>query len=393
MRRGACLLGLLVGCAGETRPAPQLAAPITVDARPAAVVIDAAVPVDAAPPAPAPHLELTFAGDIQFGGVFRGRFRAANTAALDPFAAMRDALASDLALANLETTVQATIPVDESGDKRFAATPDQLALVATSGLDVVTLANNHAWDYGAAAVRETQRYVAAAGLRAVGVAYDDEPAWRVETVEVRGWRVGIIAGTTKTNRGVAAGDPRLPIAEPGELVEVVTPLVQAARADHDLVIVTVHWGTQYAEAPDAWQVTAAHAFVDAGADLVIGHHPHVLQGFERYQGGLIAYSLGNFVFRNAQLPARHTGVLRVGFARQPAGRACLDGAALQPAIMIKEPTHHPMPATGSELAALAKRVTRISAARPLRTAVTLDGGVLRLPAACAAIVGADVPAR
>jgi poly-gamma-glutamate capsule biosynthesis protein CapA/YwtB (metallophosphatase superfamily) len=120
------------------------------------------------------------------------------------------------------------------------------------------------------------------------------------------------------------------------------PVIRAAHADHDLVFVVIHWGYEYTDAPARWQIEAAHAFVDAGAAGIIGHHPHVWQGIERYRDAVIAYSLGNFVFPNGKERIRDTGVLRLAFA-SPAGstKPCLDAVAVQPAIQVRQPATHP----------------------------------------------------
>src|SRR5204862_3584747 len=121
------------------------------------------------------------------------------------------------------------------------------------------------------------------------------------------------------------------------LRNAVSPVVEAARANHELVVVQIHWGNEYEDAPLKYQIDAAHAFIDAGADAVIAHHPHVLQGIERYKGGVIAYSLGNFVFPNAKERVRDGGVLHLSFARTP---ACLSTVAFDPTFQIRSPITH-----------------------------------------------------
>jgi poly-gamma-glutamate synthesis protein (capsule biosynthesis protein) len=123
------------------------------------------------------------------------------------------------------------------------------------------------------------------------------------------------------------------------------------------VIVQIHWGDEYADDPAYTQVHAAHAMIEAGADLVIGHHPHVLQGFELHEGGFIAYSLGNFLFENTNDPARLTGVLRVRFK---GSRACLDEIRFHPAYVTRLPVQHPVPARGYMGRKVRARVRQVS---------------------------------
>jgi poly-gamma-glutamate capsule biosynthesis protein CapA/YwtB (metallophosphatase superfamily) len=372
---------LALACAGRGGPAPTTAPAPAGPAAEAAVahVEEPAPPPGLAAPAAAVRIELTFVGDVMFGGTFKGRFVPQDAETHDPLAAIAPALASDLALANLETTVVAELPAKLEGNLRFVATPGQVATLPRNGIGAVTLANNHINDLDGAGVRETPRQLADLGIAMIGGPRAEPPVFRAETIEVRGWRVGFVAATTKLNRSQRDGDPRIPFVDKDALRRELVPVIEAARGDHDLVIVVLHWGVQYDDAPSPWQVEAARAFVDAGADAVIGHHPHVLQGIERYRAGVIAYSLGNFVFQNAGKPSAYTGVLRLGFSR--AGR-CLDRLAFHPAVVRNRPVHHPVPAVGAELAEVADRVVRLSGAPAMSTAWHLDGGLLVGPPAC-----------
>jgi poly-gamma-glutamate capsule biosynthesis protein CapA/YwtB (metallophosphatase superfamily) len=384
---------LIVGCGSPREPAaPPAPTPPPGDAAAvAAEVVDAAVAASAdaapAPPSPpptgvAPRIELTFAGDIMFGGTFSGRWVPQEAGSFDPLKEIAPQLASDLALVNLETTVVAEIPVAKLvGDLRFAARPDQVATLPRNGVRAVTIANNHAADIDGPGVRETPGHLRDLGITIFGAARTEPPLVRVEPIDVRGWNVGIIAATTRLNRGQARGDPKIPLVQGEVLAKELVPLVKAARANHDLVIVVLHWGVQYADNPDQWQVNAAHAFIDAGADAVIGHHPHILQRFERYKDGLIAYSLGNFLFNNALPGQRNTAVLRLGFANH-AGKRCLDLVVVHPAAIYPSPVHHPKPVTGKLFDEIEARVIKLSAKGPAPTKWRAEGGRLVAPAVC-----------
>ena len=375
------LLFLVAACGGSApeRPAPVAPAPRpTASARPAA-------PPEEPPPAAEPRagrIELTFMGDVMFGGTFSGRFVPQDAETHDPLREVEALVASDLPLANLETTVVADIPVaNMKGNLRFAATPGQVATLPRHGIKTVTIANNHANDLDRPGVVETPTHLRELGIEFIGGSVPAPPVFRAETIEVKGWKLGFVAATTKLNRPQKAGDPVVPLVDIADLQATLLPVIEGARAQHDLVIVVLHWGTQYAEVPAPEQVAAARAFIDAGADAVIGHHPHILQAIERYKKGLIAYSLGNFVFQNAVPGQRDTGVLRLGFSRGDAG-ACLDLAAFQPAVMRGRPVHHPVPATGAELAAIAKKVQRLSSTRPFSTRWKVEADRLTTSVAC-----------
>lgn len=334
----------------------------------------------AAVPAPDPGpLTLAFAGDVMFGRFVPDGFQPIEAERHDPFVTVEPLLAAaDLAVVNLETPVMAEPPpTSRWGTRmRFVATPDRLATLAAAGVDVVSLANNHHYDLRTAGVAETPGHVAAAGMKAIGIAAHEDPL-RIESVTVRGRRIALIAATTVRNGLQREGEPLLPHCDWKSLRPSLVPLVEAARADHDVVIAVLHWGTEYDDAPGRWQIDAAHAMVDAGADLVIGSHPHVLQAVERYRGGLIAYSLGNFLFDNTTEIPRLSGVLTVTVGAD----RCI-GARFDPAIVRRHPEHHVEHTPGRRGRIVRERMRTLSAARPFRTPWRDDGDALVLDAAC-----------
>jgi poly-gamma-glutamate synthesis protein (capsule biosynthesis protein) len=177
--------------------------------------------------------------------------------------------------------------------------------LAHASLDVVTLGNNHALDYGPEGLDDTLATLAALGIASVGTGPDQRPA----SFTVNGVRVaflGYAAARWNGSPDVPATD-RLAWAEP----EAVQADVRAARQDADIVVVLLHAGTEYATEPSPDQVAVAHAAVDAGAGLVVGHHPHVTQTVERYGDGLIVYSLGDALFDIPRRAAMRGDLLRV----------------------------------------------------------------------------------
>ena len=327
------------------------------------------------------RIELTFMGDIMFGGYFEDVYGPLRSELHDPLLEVEPLIASDLALANLETTITRDLDLTGKGHKRFVTIPERVAPLARHGIDAVTIANNHLYDNFTRGLTDTPELAKQAGLIVVGAARSEPPGVRVETLDVKGWRVALIAVTTRLNTRPKKGDLVPPFVDERGARAQLGALVTAARADHELVIVAIHWGNEYQDTPERWQIDTARALVDAGADAIIGHHVHVLQGIERYKSGVIAYSLGNFIFQNGKEIIRQAGVLRLGFAA-PGGKPCLDLAAFHPTVQLRSPDYHPVPARGADLEVAETRLATLSKTRPLATPWRADGERFVTDAAC-----------
>jgi poly-gamma-glutamate capsule biosynthesis protein CapA/YwtB (metallophosphatase superfamily) len=244
-----------------------------------------------------PQVHLVAVGDVMLGrGVAVHAARHGN-----PLQHLTPLLTkADVAFANLECTLSNRGRRKEGGFALRAA-PVSSVFLSDAGLDVVSLANNHTTDFGPHALLDTADAVAAAGVLGVGLTGPDAP--RFSVVMVRGVRVAFVAfndiepSATRRNRtGVAALN-----------LQDATRAVEHARHNADVVVVSLHWGYQYQHAPTRHMRRVAHALSDAGAHLILGHHPHVIQGLERRGRTVIAYSLGNAVFDQRD-PKTHRGL-------------------------------------------------------------------------------------
>jgi hypothetical protein len=205
---------------------------------------------------------------------------------------------ADIGVVNLEGPI-----VEELGVQRAGVTvhlhnaPEVLKAASMSGFDVLNLANNHIMDFGPAGLASTLEHISRAGLKAVGAGQDRVTASKPLCITVRGRRVGLLAFTTDVMsvRSVLATYERPGCASLCNAEEVLKS-IRFLRREVDLVCVLVHWGQEFYQYPAWEQIVLARQMVDAGAGLVIGHHPHMLQGVEYYRDGFIAYSLGNFFF-------------------------------------------------------------------------------------------------
>lgn len=237
-------------------------------------------------------LRLAFAGDVHGEPPVAGLLAAGGS----PFAAVSGLLrGADLAVVNLETAVDARGPAQPK-DYVFSAPAALLPAAADAGVDVVNLANNHALDYGLRGLDKTIRAARAAGLRVVGAGVDAARAYAPALVR-RGGQTVAVVGLTRVLPWLewAATADRPGLASAYDVDAAVAAVRRAARRA-DTVVVAIHWGDELAVCPDGVQLELATRLVRAGADVVAGHHPHVLQGVDRVGGALVAYSLGNFVW-------------------------------------------------------------------------------------------------
>ncbi|WP_339290264.1 CapA family protein [Paenibacillus sp. FSL E2-0201] len=209
----------------------------------------------------------------------------------------------DLTVVNLETPV--TTGGVGAANKQFVfkGSPKALDALKTAGVDAVNMANNHTLDQGEEGLRDTLSHLSERGIPYVGAGLNSKEAFSAQYFERKGIKIALLGFT----RVIPASDWMAGKNKPG-LASVYDSreglkAIAAAKQKADLVVVVVHWGKERVEQFDNIQQTLGRSFVDAGADLVIGGHPHVLQGVEPYKGKWIAYSTGNFIFTRSTVPA------------------------------------------------------------------------------------------
>jgi poly-gamma-glutamate synthesis protein (capsule biosynthesis protein) len=211
---------------------------------------------------------------------------------------------ADITVGTLESTLSTAGSPTQGGDS-FAADPSVLDGLAAAGFDALSLANNHVGDYGQRALLETLDAFDGSGIARFGAGRDLASATRAAVVERDGVRVGLLGfnaigetpRATPTTPGALSVrmPPRTGPLQPADLQHVLAAVRRLDRRV-DVVVVLPHWGTQYTHRPEPVQRLVGRRLVDAGADLVVGGHPHWVQSVERHRGARIAHSLGNFVF-------------------------------------------------------------------------------------------------
>lgn len=277
---------LIPACRRDAPPVATSAPPVAASAPPAAT------------PRPAEPRVITLVagGDISFGRLV-GRMLL-HDPSTDFFKAVRPWLdAADVRFANLEGPLADLHGEVQKPDQPlvFAGPPAGAQALARAGFTVVATANNHAWDYGEPALLETLALLDAAGILHAGTGRSREEAQRAAVVDVGGFKLAVLAVTDIWNQGPLDKHPADAFVARAE-ESTLGDSVRALRT-YDAVVVSYHGGVEYTDTPIPRTRRIFHAAIDAGADAVLGHHPHVVQGVEWYRGRPLLYSLGNFLMR------------------------------------------------------------------------------------------------
>ena len=225
----------------------------------------------------------------------------------DPFQTFAALLSShDVRIGNLECVV-ATTGTAEEKPYTFRADPRTLPVLKRH-FDAVSLANNHSGDFGKAAFAEQLALMDTAGLPYFGGGRDATAAHAPWIVERNGVRIALLGYVEFKPRSFEADASRPGVAWSGEDDDVIEDIIAARRVHRaDIVIPFMHWGWEDEPDPSPRLRAFARRMIDAGADMVVGGHPHVTQGAEYYRGKPIIYSLGNFLFNGFDTPATTTG--------------------------------------------------------------------------------------
>ncbi len=251
----------------------------------------------------------------------------------------------DVTFANLEGTFTTS---NDRQDKQYAfkGDPDYTEILTDGSVEVVTLANNHSGDYGEQGLADTETALEEAGI-------DYCIGDTITVKEVNGVKIAFIG--IFVNYGTDDSENQLR-----------SDIENAKKQGAELIITAFHWGSEKATQPDETQQSLAHIAIDCGADLVVGHHPHVLQGIEKYNGKYIAYSLGNFCFGGNSNPSdMDTMIFRQTFTISGDGAAKDDDVTVIPCSISSDQgynNYQPTPAEGEAAASIIARLNEYSAA-------------------------------
>jgi poly-gamma-glutamate capsule biosynthesis protein CapA/YwtB (metallophosphatase superfamily) len=251
-----------------------------------------------------PSVSLIFGGDVTLTDAYTDKVGKNQQWAFSQLEEFRQA---DISMVNLEAPFTSAAQPLPGKKFNFKAPVENVQALQTGGIDIVNLANNHAMDYQRAGLIETNQTLKKAGIQSIGAGEDIKAARRPVVMDVKGKKIAYLgyydadlhAATEKS----AGTNPRHN--------DRVAADIKALRGQVDWIVVNYHWGEELAKYPGDWQIDLARFTVDQGADLVVGHHPHVLQGAEVYKGRPIVYSLGNFIFGGNSTSDYDTAALKV----------------------------------------------------------------------------------
>lgn len=312
-------------------------------------------------------LTIAAVGDIMMDGTARPEFKKFGYDY--PFVHVGKVIKrADIALGNLEGPLTTGGSVDVEKKYVFRSPPDKVAAaLAKTGFDVFSLANNHTLDYGVQGMADTIDALNRHGLAYSGAGMDLSSARQPVIIERKGKRIAFLAYSLtfpeefwakKNQPGTAFGHE-----------SHVRKDVASAKTEADIVIVSFHWGREGTTELRPYQTALGHAAIDEGAAAVVGHHPHILQGIERYKQGVILYSLGNFVFGSYSYRARHAAI----------GELVFEGNRVKTVRMVPinvfnpEVVFQPQVLTGDKAAEVISELSKLS--QPLGVAVSNHGDI------------------
>lgn len=309
------------------------------------------------------RVDMTFVGDIMFSDKVEGLLKQQGYDY--PYEFVRTYIEqADIAVANLETPITQKGTPAQDKEYVYRSSPEALPDFSQAGFDLVNLANNHSMDYGQDGLLDTLEQLRRIDIDYVGAGQDADEAYQYKIIEEKGFKIAFLGFSRvvpevswkadKDHPGVAAMyDYRRPVQA-----------IEQAQKEADLVVVLAHWGVEREDLPVPYQEELAHRFIDAGADLIVGGHPHVLQGLEQYKGKWIAYSLGNFIFTtNSTGKTWETAILQA---------SCDESAKCELRVVpVLTKFAKPKPLTGDQGNALLSRISGIS----INAKVETDGTV------------------
>jgi poly-gamma-glutamate synthesis protein (capsule biosynthesis protein) len=240
-------------------------------------------------------VNVVLVGDIMLSRAVGNKMQKTNDYKF-PFLEIADVLKpADIIFGNLEGPISSR-GKNQGSQYSFRADPKTAEGLVFAGFNILSLANNHIWDYGKDALVDTLSILKSNDISPIGAGLNSEEANSLTIKEVKGVKIGFLAFTNLYLKSFEAGKsyPGISSFDVNRVSKKISETKKSGTAD--FVIVSMHWGDEYQKEPSEGQIKIARQLVDAGADLIVGHHPHIVQKIESYKNAVIFYSLGNFIF-------------------------------------------------------------------------------------------------
>lgn len=306
---------------GTPTPVPTSSSTPTPTPTPSPISNGAEGTGGAAKPGDDSKVNLAFVGDVIFASTVETALRKNG---FDyPYTNVKSYLQNaDLTIANLES------PITSRGEEQkkeyvYRSPAEALKSFSEAGFDLVNMANNHILDYGVDGLLDTFNHLDQAGIKYVGAGRNVTEAFQPVIIEKKGIKIAFlgfskVVPTAEWKVGKYKDGKDRPGVADTYALEMPLEAIKQAKSKADLVVVIAHWGVERNDLPESYQREFGRKYIDAGADLIIGGHPHVLQGFEPYNGKWIAYSTGNFLFTTrADAPKTwDSGILQAACTKQ-----------------------------------------------------------------------------
>ena len=298
---------------------------------------------------------LMFGGDVNLSNLVKKDYKL-------PFAKMDEYRAADLSIVNLENPLTRSTLNNTNQQQKSTVNPSYVKALTSGGVDIVNLANDHTLGYEQKDLLETIETLKDAGIHSLGAGKTKKEARRPKIIEVKGQKIAYL---NYYDTDIQPTAPSVNVNSRNK--DRISSDIQILREQVDWIIVNYHWGVELSEYPGDWQIDMARMTIDQGADLVVGHHPKVLQGAEIYQGRPIVYSLGNFIFGDTSNKESdyETAVLKVSL--KP-GKMKVE---LLPVVVSK---YQPQIVKGEKGKEILKHIAQISSIfhQPMRTPVVIN---------------------
>lgn len=306
-------------------------------------------------------------GDVTLGYHFNDVFaeveiKEGKDSALNyPFSQVARYFENSIAIVNLEG------PLTDTDDKinkefNFKGSPEYAKCLSRANIKIVNLANNHSFDYGARGLEQTLVALEKEKILYCGAARNLEEARKAKIIEERGVRIAFL-GYADVGKGFRASDGAgvAPCID-----DYVVEDVKKAKLEADIIVVSFHFGEERMRYPTRRQKQIARKAIDSGANIVLGHHPHVIQGIERYHHGVIFYSLGNFCFGGNENPRDKESMI----ANVVVSKDSVEDFYVIPVKISSDNNFQPYPVEGAEKSRIYSKIVERS--KPFKTDIRLE---------------------